>query len=182
MIDSDSDDELLGISDREISWKHKNRVKFNIFTKGFIVNIHDAINFDIDLNIDANDIPSLNTMITNSYRYYQISKGENFNEGFSKSFNKNYIKTGSTYRCRLRGIGINQQVYNPWKKNHLFMKVKQFIDRADGWINCRLIDVDVYHRLLVDIIVLVPSGDINIKDYILEQMENEVHPMFYPYK
>ena len=60
-------------------------------------------------------------------------------------------------------------------------KVKQLIDRTDGWVICRLSDIDVYNRLLVDVDVHTCNGPIDLCDYLLSKMINEENPIFYPY-
>jgi hypothetical protein len=61
---------------------------------GYVVNLHDPLNYDIDLcGLDETLIQRYSTIIQNTYSY----KDE---EGHSR--------TGTTYRCRLKGIGIHQ--------------------------------------------------------------------------
>jgi len=151
---------------------------FNI--KGFVVNIHDAANFDIDFNFNSELSTKYQNVITNQYIY------QNYSMDLISDFKKIRIepKSSITYRCRLRGIGINQKnTTNTINGNKLMKKyVEQLINRVDGWIVCVLSDIDVYQRLLVDIIINVKSGPINLKEYILEKCSKDEYPLFYEYE
>jgi hypothetical protein len=64
------------------------------------------------------------------------------------------------------------------------VEIKQLIDRTDGWITCTLSDIDVYQRLLVDIIINTCNGPIDLREYLLDRMKDDDHrenPIFYPY-
>jgi hypothetical protein len=62
---------------------------------GYIVNLHDPLNYDIDLcGLDPSLRERYASIIQNTYSY-QDENGE--------------VQTGTTYRCRLKGIGIHQQ-------------------------------------------------------------------------
>lgn len=149
---------------------------------GFIVNVHDATNFDIDLEMPPELHEKYRDVISNQYTYQDL------NIDFLENPNLNSTteitpKIGTTYRCRLRGVGINQLAQNlhTWKSNQMCVEVKQLIDRTDGWITCTLSDIDVYQRLLVDIVINTSKGPINLRDYLLSRMEHEENPIFYPY-
>lgn len=136
---------------------------------GFVVNIHDITNFDIDLDINDELKKIYSKVISNKYMFQDIT---------STSININ-----ETYRCRLRGIGINQdnQRTNIIKNNHIYIEIKHLIDRSDGWIICTLSDIDIYQRLLVDIYLLSDDKIINLRDYILSKMKGDINPIFYRY-
>lgn len=148
---------------------------------GFIVNIHDATNFDIDLDI----VPQLHErycdVISNQYTYQDL--GEDFLENPDLNRLRVAPEVGTTYRCRLKGVGINQlpSSEHTWKSNQMCVNVKQLIDRTDGWVTCTLSDIDVYQRLLVDIVIYTSNGPINLRDYLLVKMKDEDNPIFYPY-
>lgn len=147
---------------------------------GFIVNVHDAINFDIDLEISSELHDKYCDVVSNQYTYQDLGND------FFEDLNKTTLITprvGTTYRCRLRGVGMNQlpQSIHMWKSNQICVEVKQLIDRSDGWISCALSDIDVYKRLLVDIVIHTCTESINLRDYLLNRMENDDNPIFYPY-
>lgn len=165
------------------------RDKFNKYQRmrevknvqGFIVNVHDATNFDIDLDI----IPELHEryrdVISNQYTYQDL--GEDFVQNPHLSQLRVTPEIGTTYRCRLKGIGINQlsSSEHAWKSSQMCVDVRQLIDITDGWVTCTLSDVDVYQRLLVDIVIHTCNGDVNLRDYLLLKMEGVENPIFYPY-
>lgn len=149
---------------------------------GFIVNVHDATNFDIDLDIPPNLHEKYQDVISNQYTYQDL--GSDFLENPDLTRITTVTpKIGTTYRCRLRGVGINQLApcMNRWKSNQICVEVKQLIDRTDGWITCTLSDIDVYQRLLVDIVVNTCRGPINLRDFLLTKMIGDDTPLFYPY-
>lgn len=176
------------------TWKHKNKAKSpDIVHKyqhmkeiknvmGFIVNIHDATNFDIDLDISSELNKQYKNVISNEYTYQDLDDSY-FKDPNSTKLIKLNPKNGITYRCRLKGIGIHQlnSSLDIWKANQMCVEIKQLIDRTDGWIICNLSDIDVYQRMLVDIIINTSSGFINLKNYILTRMKEEEHPIFYSY-
>lgn len=154
---------------------------------GFVVNIHDATNFDIDLQLPSSIKHKYCTVITNQYTYKDLGNQYVINPS-SILEDTVILEVGTTYRCRLRGIGINQlpSSVHTRKSHNATLNVKQLIDRTDGWVSCTLSDIDVYQRLLVDICVHTSTNDgcVNIKNYLLEKMQEESlgeMPIFYPY-
>lgn len=158
---------------------------------GFVVNVHDPTNFDIDFEISDELHEKYKYVISNKYTYQDINlPGINSNDISDINVMRNSLenndtpKIGITYRCRLRGIGINQLTphIHTWKRNQLCVEIKQLIDRTDGWIICTLSDIDIYRRLLVDVIINTRNGSINLCDYLLTRMSREDNPIFSPYK
>lgn len=186
---SDSDDELLGLSkfeDNPRRFKKKGSTKYQKlkeikYVKGFIVNVHDATNYDIDLQIPPDLRDKYNFVVNNKYTYQDLD--ENFYKKPDLKMISMDPKIGKTYRCRLRGIGINNRSTpeDMWKIKQMFVNVKQLIDRTDGWAVCTLSDVDVYQRLLVDIVIYTSEGAIDICDYLLSMTTHENNPIFYRY-
>lgn len=168
---------LADIDRRENKYRRLREVKD---ISGFIVNVHDATNFDIDLDIPSHIHDRYSSVITNTYSYQVISDNLMKNPSLLSSSSPH---TGTTYRCRLRGVGINHlpSSVQIWKNNQVCVNVKQLIDRVDGWVTCTLSDIDVYQRLLVDICIHTTSGNIDLKDYLLTHMIGDDTPIFYPY-
>lgn len=152
---------------------------------GFIVNVHDAINFDIDLQIPPRLQNKYSSVISNQYVYKDVSPSIFINpSSYLDSLDFIPSQNRSAYRCRLKGVGINQHDYCPstlWKCNQLSISIKQLVDRSDGWVTCCLSDIDVFQRLLVDISIPTSTGNINLKDYLLDLMNYENDPIFYNY-
>jgi hypothetical protein len=155
---------------------------------GFIVNVHDAINFDIDLELPYPVVALYLSVIKNSY-IYRDNNCDELISSIYKNTGKYDEEIGTTYRCRLRGIGINKTMTSNrrWKMTQLTIAVKQLINRSDGWVECVLGDIDIYQRLLVDVYVHTITKRINLYDFILEYMivlnkDGEKTPLFYKYK
>lgn len=113
-----------------------------IAVAGWVVNVHDAINFDIDLSLNHRQKRKYRHVITNDYEYREKSSGED-------------NKVGKTYRCRLKGIQLSSYRSSRGCSNALeraTRDMKQMIDRCDGWVVCVIGGIDVYNRLLVDLI------------------------------
>lgn len=128
-----------------------------------VINVHDAINFDIDLgNFEVSD-----KIVKNFYEYLLLRKDKLSSYSFEELMNKE-IKKGISYRCRLRGI--NKKHGN----NKKTLEIKKMMDSVNGQIKCRVREVDIYQRLLVDIIV-VKEKPFDLKEYLLKD------PSFYPY-
>lgn len=107
-----------------------------------MVNVHDAINFDIDLSFTPAQKYQYRHVITNEYEYKELSSGEE-------------RKSSKAYRCRLKGIQLTAQRGS--KEDNTTMKratkdMVQMIDRCDGWVVCVIDTVDVYNRLLIDLV------------------------------
>jgi hypothetical protein len=118
---------------------------------GYVVNVYNVLNYDIDLCLNTNQYKNV---ITNQYTYQSVNElklGQQF--------------YGKTYRCRLNGLLINDKTNKKKKHSYTFDIIKQ-IDRADGWVKCEIVGVDIFNRLLVNI--SIPAVHFNIKDYLLQ--------------
>jgi len=129
----------------------------------YIVNVHDAINFDIDFGLSR---PS-NLVKYNSYTYYQVPvsfyKTLDFNDIYRN------ILTGQTCRCRLFGITIRKdRLIRDTFQYRVNLDVKKLIDRSDGVIFVKTHNVDIYNRILVDISIPLPDQVISLTEYLLE--------------
>lgn len=128
--------------------------------RGFVVNVHDAMNFDIDINIPEFLKPKYQNVYKTDYYYKQYDK--DFME--SPNFKNKKVYKSYAYRCRLKGISTNRSVsYN------IINEIKQLFDRLDGKIYCVLNNIDMFNRILVDIYFYFPDSNniINMKDYLL---------------
>ena len=133
--------------------------------RAFIVNIYDPTNFDIDLGDNINPFV-YNDVHTSEYQYSEYDEN-NIGE---------YVpKIGKTYRCRLRGVTVPKIIKdNKWKYNKLTIEVKKMVDRVDGWVVLTLGDIDVYSRILVDMVIYYKDGSfVCVRDYI----ENQINQM-----
>lgn len=158
------------------------KMKYIRNVKGFVVNVHDATNFDIAFDILPEIHERYQDVISNQYTYQDLGEDFLINPDMNRLIESKH-KIGTTYRCRLKGIGINQSSSSSyiWKSNQMCIEVKKIFDRSDGWIICTLSDIDIYQRLLVDIYIYMSNEVINLCEYILKEMESEDEPIFYPY-
>ncbi|HSW76486.1 MAG TPA: hypothetical protein VLG50_05550 [Candidatus Saccharimonadales bacterium] len=136
---------------------------------GFVVNTYDALNYDIDFPFV--DIKLLDTVKSNEYHYKNIMKNGHLSSSLK----------GKSYRCRLNGIEINAHHYNRSQIKKYTNDVRKLFDRGDGWIECTLKGIDVFKRLLVDIIVLLPNDRIDLYKYILDKSNDDPSPPFNKY-
>jgi Iap family predicted aminopeptidase len=115
-----------------------------IIVPGYVVHVHDAINFDIDLNFDPKQRQEFRHAIHNTYRYKE-----------KPSFDE--IKVGRVYRCRLRGIQVAAHSEIKYKQKSKILEkatntVNRIVDRSNGWVVCIADNIDVYNRLLIDVL------------------------------
>lgn len=154
-----------------IKYQHHNDI---LHVKGFVVNVHDAVNFDIDLFLP--NYSQYEEVISNTYVFTVLDP--NVSPYLQKS---QPLYTSVAHRCRLRGVGVNfrrrSEDRGKRKTNNAMMDIIRLIDRSNGWVICNVSDVDVYRRILVDITVPVDGG-VNLRDFLLTQFSGGV---FFPY-
>lgn len=149
--------------------------------KGFVVNVHGPTDFDIHFQLPDDVIKKYDNVIFHNYTYKDIDVNYEFPSNNMLSHSGQ--KEGKAYRCRLRGIGLKKTDNKSflWKSNQLSTEIKHLIDRTDGWIRCNLLDIDVYQRLLIDVMIDTQNGSINLTDYLLNRMKSENDPIFFEY-
>ena len=86
-------------NDIMIPWKNSTILptlilRSNARKLGFVVNIHDALNFDIDLCLEPEEQKKYNHVLSMDYTYSQSA----------------HVYNGKTHRCRLKGIGIKKNL------------------------------------------------------------------------
>jgi hypothetical protein len=117
-----------------------------------------------------------------SHKYSCIDIDINYDFPLSNILSNSGQKERKAYRCRLRRIGLNKKNHNfAWKSKQLLAEINHLIDRTDGWVRCNISDIDVYRRLLIDIMIDTQNGTINLTDYLLNRMEAEEEPIFFEY-
>lgn len=118
---------------------------------GFIVNAFDEINYDIHIYFPK-DVEKIyeNKVITNNYSYISNS-GE---EG-------ERVQTSKAYRCRLKGIKIDKNNSN----NKIYKKVTSLVlnfrCRCNNWVFLKISDIDIYKRMLVELIDPITKKSLN---------------------
>lgn len=141
--------------------------KYKKIYAGYVVNVYNLLNYDIDLPLD-----DYKNIIMNQYTYQCVHDDIHLGQ----------MITSQSYRCRLNGLLIADK--NNKKKKHSYTyEINKLINLVDGWVQCHVVGVDIFNRLLVDIIIPVSQinhkdylNDINIKDYLLQD-----DSLFQPY-
>lgn len=189
---SDSDDELLGksLSPQAPSIPQPITSTYNKYIKlkevhgvlGYIIYVHDGANFDIDLFLPSEIEHLYSGIIKNEYFYHELDSGY-FKNG---KFENNNVKKGTTYRCRLRGIGINKlpSSIHTRKSSLITNEVQKIVDRVDGWVICTISDIDIHSRLLIDVKISIGNDNIDLKKFLLKRMEDpdwKSNPIYYSY-
>ena len=149
--------------------------------RGFVVNVHGPTDFDIDFQLSNDLIKNYDSVISHNYTYKDI--GINYEFPPNNTLSRSHEQEGKAYRCRLRGIGLNKANNKSflWKSNQLLIEIIHLLDRTDYWVRCNLLDIDVYNRLLIDIMLDTKNGTINLTDYLLTRMKSENQPIFFEY-
>lgn len=115
---------------------------------GYIVNVHDSVNFDIDLKLTPELHSRYSNVITNNYTYTDLVNGVNSTKA----------SVGIAYRCRLKHVGLSSR-NKYFRAAHIEM-IRHF-DRQNGWVLCRISDVDIYRRLLVSVYDPITQEDLS---------------------
>lgn len=114
---------------------------------GYVVNIYDAVNFDIDLYIPNEYKDLYSNVIKNSYTFTDMGE-------------QSKVLTRNVLRCRLRGIQMVKD-NGSRKRRGALCKVIQRIEKQNGWVICDLGDIDIYRRILIDIYDPITGDPIN---------------------
>lgn len=124
---------------------------------GFVVNIFNTLNYDIDLGVTD---PGCGPIDTNHYTYQDECT--------------NTEKTGLTHRCRLTGI---LRKINGTQDGYVqsMRSVVHHINRLNGWVIVRTFGTDKYRRLLVELVDPISGVSIN-------QMLVEMDQVYVPYR
>lgn len=127
---------------------------------GYIVNIFDQVNYDIDLYIPSEDKDKYDNVIKKKYTFIDID-------------NSSQIQTRYAYRCRLRGIYMDREKQSNIKLNKDSMRdVIEFFTRCNNWVIITISDIDIYRRGLIDI--YDPLRKTSLKTYLLQGSYNSI--------
>lgn len=143
---------------------------------GHIINLHDPINFDIDLQLTEEQQKIYQSVVKRNYCYVEYDDQLLFENGDITLKQQ----TGTTYRCHLRGIMINKNCHSV---NILLSNIKQKVEQLlrfnDRRVICSLSDIDIYSRILVNI--SIPKGEelIDLREYLLSQDTGSLFNVYY---
>lgn len=121
---------------------------------GFVFNVANSLNLDIDLDINEASFSK---------------KIKKYNYDYE---DKDGIKRGNAYSCRIRGIKSKNSRHDPDRKrkeSNTLITVKALIEKYKGWVNVKIYNVDKHHRLIIS---LYDINGIDIGAIILEDIDN----------
>lgn len=129
-----------------------------ITTTGYVANVKNCVNMDIDLNLSPEQEERYQNCIINYYQYSMINPA---------TLDEGPVMQGRTYRVRLKGIATasNKQLGKSSKvKNQMSLAV-QAINHikmlTSGHFICVVSDIEVYNRILVELFDPVTGQSIN---------------------
>lgn len=142
---------------------------------GFVAHVNDAANYDIDICLPPQFRRRYSQAIINQFTFSYLPESD-FITGHDPTLIRE--QTGYAYRCRLRGIGVTK---TPDKALHreLTHRVQHLINQADRYVTVAISDIDVYRRVLVDILVPLESQNVDLKTFILQHDPD--HACYYSY-
>lgn len=137
---------------------------------GFVVNIHDSINFDIDFDFNSELQHIYRSVVKKSYEYISLTDHDIYDLNLDlkeKEVNKRYA-----YRCRIKGVAINKKCKS--NKFHMYsskliQEIKNLINSCDSWVVCNIYDIDIHDRLLIDLKIPFNNEIIDVKEFILNK-------------
>lgn len=146
--------------------KNKKYQRKKIFTTCFMVNIQDAINYDIGFinfeEIKNSWISTNQNIITSTYTYSMVDR---------ETLHESELIEGVAYRARLQGI-ISSETYRGKKYENIQKKraKRMIIDvnkDTGGIFLCCISSVDKHNRILIDL--YHPVTGMSMCDLILEK-------------
>lgn len=127
---------------------------------GFVVNVYDLVNFDIDL---GNGVPpDVGVPITKKYVYADYCDDD-------LCLGKSLIpKIGYATRCHLRGVSLDKSTTKKFLKANAFVKfeIERLLNHST-MVSCTVTGIDMYSRLLVDIYITTNDDVINLREFLL---------------
>ncbi len=117
------------------------------FIVGYVANLFNSLNLDVDLGEQSDPsvaaiLRKYRPIITSSYQYT-----DEYGTG---------VRTGTTFRCRLAGI-LKKKTGN--FSNHDYVvslrRLTYHINLLNGWVYVRVVGIDRYQRLLVELIDVI---------------------------
>lgn len=117
----------------------------------YVVAIRDPLNYHLDIYWP----PEVEARYESALHYDYTFISEELGEG---------IKTRMAYSCHLRGVEIASNAQNStfenMKEAYIFMSRQ--IYRTGGWVLVSVSDIDIYHRVLVNIFDILTRQSMNI--------------------
>lgn len=126
----------------------------SFFTFGYLVNIYDPLNYDIDLELSQEQ---MNILAKAEKKYYTFKE-------YDKNLNYS-VKTNSIYRCRISQIGVDRKKYKNIRSHPVVYNLRNLFNNFNDWVICKILGVDEFNRVLVNIFLF--------KEYKIFYQENK---------
>lgn len=117
---------------------------------GYIINVYDALSYDIDIDFSMDDpetLQNFSSVCRSSYIYAD---------------NENSRKSGKAYRFRLFGIKAKKK---EGKNNFIHNYVRNCLNRESNLLRVQIVAIDIYSRFLGNI-YLHTIG--NLSEYLIK--------------
>jgi len=125
---------------------------------GFVVNVYNPLNFDIDLGT-MDDVYI--RQLLNRHKFITSTDYQ-----YTDDDSSHPVHTGMTFRCRLAGILKKKPgSYPSIDYIYSLRKLIYHIHKLNGWVYVRIIGVDRYQRLLVELYDVITG--VSIMDELL---------------
>ena len=117
--------------------------------RGYILNVYDALNFDIGF-FDDTGIEDV------AHQTFEFSSGTGTT-----------ATNGKSYRCHLKDVRFKPVAKCHPDYGHAKRILIQWTDYTNGYIDCQIYNVDTYGRLIVEL--FDPFTEESLKEYITRQ-------------
>lgn len=141
----------------------------NIETQCVVVNLVNAVNIDVILNLTPEQKRTYGTVITKPISYSVLDP---------VTLQESEVVHTIAYRARLVGIAVPNKGHAVLKKKLMGVataQLRSYIMKTNGLFRCRISDIDVYHRVLIELFDPLTGSSLN--EYIL----NKFHQIMAPY-
>ena len=113
----------------------------------FVAHVQDPANYDIEIQMPAHLLRRYATAASSQFTYSFLPDSD-FVSGHDPE--KIEERSGTAYRCRLRGVGALEPHSRPAARA-LRSRIQRLLDSADNYVSVSVSDLDVHRRVLVDI-------------------------------
>lgn len=114
---------------------------------GFVVNVYDAINLDIDLELTSELKTRYGNVYVNKYDYVDV--GVAIDNILSDRVRSEEQITSNTYRCHLYGLKLHRELRGSTRQPYAIAKM--WLARTQGNVVVEVGDIDVFSRILVKV-------------------------------
>lgn len=146
----------------------------------FVVNIYDPLNFDMAFpeSLPVKYESGINqaftfyetTDILDPFLFTERQVAHEYEEYIPDDQEPTPIRTGRSYRCHMKDLKFRLNAKYHTDYYNVKRLLIQWTNLHNGWVKYRLFNVDIYKRLIVEI--LDPETGESFKDYLLTNYGN----------